>query len=70
MDDQVELEIKEFTCPNCGSHHFEQRRDDGGICHGYRNGQPCDFRFAFDDPRFFKGTGRFYPRTVVGRSVR
>ena len=60
------IEIKEFTCPRCGSHHFGQTPAAGGTCHGYTETGACNFGFAFDDPRYFKGTGKFMPKTVGG----
>lgn len=65
------FEVTQFTCPRCGSHSFEQNPMRGsGLCHGFSaEGKPCSFRFLANDPRYFKGTGRFLPRTVVGRRV-
>ncbi len=68
---------KEFTCPRCGSHEFGTTSitvnalrawpgDAEGMCHGYVDNRPCNFIWRrADDALYFKGTGRFYPRTVT-----
>lgn len=46
-----------------------------GMCHGYTGGphpgtfKSCGFTWSrVDDDRYFKGTGRFYPRTATAKS--
>ena len=42
-----------FTCPSCGSHHFE-RSEKGGCCHGYTARGACNFLWDVkDEAKFF-----------------
>lgn len=51
------IEDVEFTCPQCGSHHFGANSVQGS-CHGYdADGRPCRFSW----PR----SHDFRPCTVV-----
>jgi len=56
----------QFTCPNCGSHHFGSAMTSAGkyfrSCHG------C-YRFTWtdkDDAKYFHPTGVFEPTTGIG----
>lgn len=60
--------VFEFTCPECGSHHFEQNEADGLLCHGQTDTGSCVFRCAADDPRYFRETGDRMPRTFTGQA--
>lgn len=100
-----QIEDKQFTCPQCGSHHFGSGVDAygpvnpfctycggtgllgestcscklknatwSGQCHGVVDkkdgtaGQSCRFQWdRKDDAKYFKGTGKFRPRTSTGR---
>ena len=64
------FEVTQFTCPTCGSHEFEQDRGRGLLCHGDTDAGACTFRCAADDPRYFKGTGRFLPCVVGATAVK
>lgn len=72
----------EFTCPRCGGHEWGTYFEDGafnpadinagnGLCHGTvvttRSRTVCRFTWPRrDDAKYFRPTGRFYPRTCVG----
>lgn len=71
------IESQEFTCPRCGSHEFgtsgihanDWPGDAEGMCHGYLGERICRFIWRRkDDALYFKGSGSFYPRTVMGTS--
>lgn len=66
------FELEEFTCPECGSHHFEDNPKTGGCCHGYLpSGQPCRFHWEPSERNaYFRKTGETIPRTVAAKAVK
>lgn len=61
------VEDKEFTCPRCGSHMFGSFDARASGIVRYCHGNNCQFSFPItDDALYFKGTGHFSPRLVIG----
>ncbi len=65
------VENTQFTCPQCGSHHFGSSDLPGeGFqyqCHGHRaDGTSCTFTCTREEsPQYIKGTGHFSPKYLV-----
>lgn len=64
------IEDEEFTCPQCGSHKFEQD-DRSGLCHGVIGAiKNCGFTWPnSDNAKYFKGTDKFFKRSFVASAA-
>lgn len=59
-------EVKDFTCPRCGSHQFGSSVMPSGVlerqCHGYLANAPCGFSWTEgDDLLYMQPTGERRP---------
>lgn len=71
------IEVREFTCPACGSHRWGTftmmaGRVAVGSCSGYdeKSGTACRFVWLRrDDDDYMRGTGEFLPDTIGAMPV-